>query len=127
LADLDADGFYIEIGNTRVRTQVLTDTNPADGSVCTENWDLIIGISACAFVEEYCTDTQTYNKELGDMASIIPIDSMYVHHTCTYKVLSTTGAPGFQFDAREFPDASFIPWYDDGSRPTVNASDEVHP
>ena len=61
------------------------------------------------------------------MASIITITSMVSKHVCTYKVMSSTGAPGFQIDAREFPTLEAWYSYNVGSRPNVEAGQEDHP
>jgi len=53
------------------------------------------------------------------MASVITISNMYEEYTCTYKVTSTTGAPGFEFDVTAF--ATLENWYDAGSRPEVQS------
>lgn len=90
--------------------------------MCTEGWDPIMALAACHFVIDYCSDTQEYTKEIGDMASIVTISNMQDEFSCTYKIMSSTGAPGFNLDAREF--ATLTAW-DDGSRPNVQS--EEHP
>lgn len=90
------------------------ETNPSDGSTCTENWDPIVALAACPFVTDYCTNTQEFTKEITEMPSVITISYMQDSFSCTYKVASTTGAPGFEFDVSMF---SMLDIWDDGSRP----------
>lgn len=75
-----------------------TDTSP----------DTLSAFVTCPFMENRCSATQTYTKNLVDTPSTVTISGLNANMaSCTYKIIAETGAPGFNLNSAA-PAASFM-------------------
>jgi hypothetical protein len=91
--------------------------------MCTTGASKAVAMSMCNFNRDFCSETREYTKDLTESKSVFAITDMQAELSCSYKLETTSGAPGFNFDMSDWTHNSYAV-FAPGSRPEV-ASPQV--
>ena len=88
--------------------------------MCTTGASPAIAMAMCNFNRDFCSETREYVKNLSESKSVFAITDMQSELACAYKIETTTGAPGFNFDMSDWTHNTYeAQGGGSGSRPEV--------
>jgi len=85
--------------------------NPALSSfTCIGVLDSSVGLAMCPFVEEVCGPTKEYFAALSETIAVPIPTRLTQDYSCTYKIVATSGAPGFDMTTTATTGKILVGW-----------------